>query len=622
MIRKSQNRLWWVVVGIVLLSPSALGQLQIGDNTTLKANATAGLGWTGTYDGNDINSLTYGFNGNVTGDYYDERFLNWTITPYFNQSKLNSNFNSTSSASGVNALANFLSNSRTPVQFTYAFDHNAEGTFNVPGSAGSFRTAGSGQAIGVNASYLPEDWPSIQGVFTHSSSNYDVLGGFGGGTANGTGFGFSSAYNLWDTNLNGSYSRSYNSSESPAFSQSGETVKSSSNQGTLQFAASRRLASWSNGSFSFARTSMVADYAKARTEGTFDTVGGLLSAQATKRLAFNFHANYSSNLSEQFLAAVLSGNNAGATNTEVKGPSVTSSYLNYGVTSGYNITRELTATGGINRQVQGQPGLPDAVSTIMNVGASWSHRLLGGSLGAHYGIAYYFAPVIVRSNNENQTRDSTFTGHNAAVSYGRSFLGFSANGSLSYGRSLTYLLIGYVQSNYAANGSLSRNIASWNFAVSTSYSKAHIETMTLADSSTESYSASISHRGLGLNGNYSRSNGEGLQVGNNIIPNPTGGPFPPLLFKGESYGGGISYRPLRRWMITSSYAKLKYNSIQADQSANNTSEQFFLRSEYHFRQMNFNFGYSHLMQGFGIGTVRPTTIDTVFFGVTRRFDIF
>ena len=29
-----------------------------------------------------------------------------------------------------------------------------------------------------------------------------------------------------------------------------------------------------------------------------------------------------------------------------------------------------------------------------------------------------------------------------------------------------------------------------------------------------------------------------------------------------------------------------------------------------------------LTQGFGVGQVRPTTINTVFFGVSRRFDIF
>jgi hypothetical protein len=607
-------------MGILFLTPLAFAQLQVGDNTTLKANATAGVGWTGTWDGNDMNSLTYGFAGTLSGDYYDERFLNWSISPYLNQSRLNSNFYSTSSATGVSALANFLSSSRTPMQFTYERDHNAEGTFNVPGSTGSYRTVGDGQAVGVTAAYLPEDWPSIQGSFSHSGSSYEIIGNPGGGTAHATAFGLSSAYDLYDTKLSGSYTKSFSSSESPLLGQQGGTLKTDSNQDSLQFGANRRLTSWSNGSFNFGRSHLNAHYVGARTDATFDTLNGLLSAQATKRLSFNFHVNYSSNLSAQFLSDILSGGKAA--NGETKGLSFTSNYLNYGVTSGYNITRELIATGSINHQVQGQPGFPDTTSTIMNAGITWSHQVLGGSFGAHYGVAHYFSPLLVRANDQTVTKDSTFTGQNAAVSYGRTFLGFATSGSFSYGRSLTTLLVGYVQNNYTANGSVSRNVKNWNFAVSTSYSNAHIENITITDSSNNSYAASLSHRSLGLSANYSRGHGSGLQVGNNIIPNPGPGDLPLVLFRGESYGGGLSYRPVRRWTISSTFTKLKYDTLNLGQNSNNTSEQFFLRSEYHFRQMFFNFGYSHLTQGFGVGPVRPATIDTVFFGVSRRFDIF
>jgi hypothetical protein len=615
----TSNRIWLALMGFVLLAPLASAQLQVGDNTTLKANATAGVGWTGTYDGNDISSLTYGFAGNLTGDYYDERFLNWAISPYLNQSKLNSNFYSTSSATGLTALANFLSSSRTPMQFTYSLDHNSEGTFNVPGSTGSYRTVGDDQAIGVSAAYLPEDWPSIQGSFSHSGSNYEIIGNPGGGKAHATAFGLSSAYDLYDTKLSGSYTKSFSNSESPELGTGG-TLKTDSNQDSLQFGASRRLTSWSNGTFNYGRSHLNANYIGARTDATFDTISGLLSAQATRRLSFNFHANYSSNLSAQFLSDVLG--NSKAADGETKGLSFTSNYLNYGVTSGYNLTHDLTATGSINHQVQGQPGFPDVTSTIMNVGLTWAHQILGGSFGAHYGVSHYFSPLLVRANDQTVTKDSTFTGQNAAVSYGRNLLGFATSGSFSYGRSMTTLLVGYIQNNYNANGSVSRNVKNWNVGVSGSYSNAHIENITVTDSSNQSYSASLSHSSLGISANYSRGHGSGLQVGNNIIPGPTPGEFPLVLFNGESYGGGINYRPIRRWTISSTFAKLKYNTINLDQNSRNTSEQFFLRSDYHFRQMDFNFGYSHLKQGFGVGPANPTTIDTVFFGVSRRFDIF
>lgn len=612
------SRLWQVGIVLLLAAPFAFGQLQVGDNTTLKANATAGVGWTNTWDGNDLSSLTYGFSGNVTGDYYDERFLNWTINPYLNQSKLNSNFYSTSSATGVNALVNFLNASRTPIQFSFERDHNAEGTFNVPGSVGSYRTVGNSQAVGLTAAYLPEDWPSIQGTFSHSGSDYEILGNPGAGSAHGTAFGLSSAYDLFDTKLSGSYTKSYTSSESPLLGEQ-EILKTTSNQDNLQFGASRRLASWSSGSFNASRSHLNADYVGAHTDATFNTISGLVSAQATKRLSFNFHANYSSNLSAQFLSQFLNG---GTPKDGTQGLTFTSNYLNYGVTSGYSITRELTATGSINHQVQGQPGFADVSSTIMDTGITWSHKVLGGNLGAHYGVAHYFSPLQVRTNGQTETRESTFTGQNAAVSFGRTFLGFSGSTSFSYSRSLTTLLVGYVQSNYSTNGSLSRNVKYWNFSVSGSYSNAHIEGITISDSANQSYSASLSHKSLGISGNYARGNGSGLQVGSNIIPNPVPGDLPLIVFRGESYGGGLSYRPVRRWTISGSLAKLKYNTINLDQNSRNSSEQFFLRSDYHFRQMFFNFGYSHLTQGFGVGVVRPATIDTVFFGVSRRFDIF
>lgn len=612
-------RIRLALMGILLFAPLTFAQLQLGDNTTLKANATAGVGWTGTYDGNDISSLTYGFSGTLNGDYYDERFLNWSINPFFNQSKLNSNFYSTSSATGVNALFNFLSSSRTPMQFTYTRDHNAEGTFNVPGSTGSYRTVGDDQAIGVTASYLPEDWPTIQGSFSHSGSSYEVIGNPGPGSAHATSFGLSSTYDLYETKLSGSFTKSYTSSDSPLLGDTG-TVKTDNDQDSLQFAAHRRLTSWSSGSFNFSRSHLNADYVGARTDATFDTFSGLFDAQATRRLSFNFHGNYSSNLSAQFLASIL-GSGAGARD-ETKGLSFTSHYLNYGVTSGYSIARNLTATGTINHQVQGQPGFPDTSSTIMNVGITWSHELLGGTFGSHYGIAHYFSPLIKASDGETVIRDSTFTGHNVAVSYGRTFAGFATSGSFSYGRSLTTLLAGYVQSSYTANGSVSRNLKKWNAAINSSYSKAHIENINITDSSNNGYSASLSRNNIGLSANYSRNSGTGVLVGNTIIPNPGPAPLPLVVFSGESYGGGLNYRPIRRWTISGTFSKLKYNTVNLGLKSINTSDQFFLRSDYHFRQMDFNFGYSHLTQGFGVGLVRPDTIDTVFFGVSRRFDIF
>jgi len=203
-------------------------------------------------------------------------------------------------------------------------------------------------------------------------------------------------------------------------------------------------------------------------------------------------------------------------------------------------------------------------------------------------------------------------------------LGFNASGSGSYSRNLTSLLVGYIQSTYSANGSLSRDVLGWNVGLSASYSNSRVDAISFSDSKSTGYSLSLSHKSLGLSGNYSRNKGSGLQVGNIIVPTPVPGPLPQylILFAGEAYGGGVSYRPLRRWTMSGNFTKLKYDTTNLGLNSNNSSEQLYFRTEYHFRQMFFNAGYSHLKQGFGVGAVQPATLDTVFVGVSRRFDFF
>src|SRR2546427_9765261 len=460
--------MWLVLAGLLVFAPCAWTQLQVGENSTLHLNGLASLGYRSVFDSTDTNSLAWGFSGNLTGEYYDPRFLNFSVSPYINQSRLNSTYYSTTTATGVNAVANFLSGSHTPMQFSYERDHNSEGTFNVPGSTGNYKTVGNGQGFGVSASYLPEGWPSLQGNFSHTASSYEIIGMPGTGTTHTNAFGLSAGYELWGTNLSGSYSRAYVDSEHPAFGEPGVILKQHTHQDTLQFAASRRLWDSTTLSANFGRSHIHGDYQDTRTDATFDTVGALLMMKPTPRFGVNFSVNYSSNLSAQFLSGILGGSSgatvgsgAVALKPESQNPTFTSNYLTYGTVASYRATRELTFTGNINRQVQGQPGQPDATSTSMGGGAVWSHEFLGGTLGAHYAIAHYFVP----SHTQSSARSSTFTGHNTGVSYSRRLLGWSGSTSFSYARSLTTFLVGYVQSNYTANVSVSRVIGTWSLGL-------------------------------------------------------------------------------------------------------------------------------------------------------------
>jgi hypothetical protein len=60
-------------------------------------------------------NLNFGGTANVKGCYYDPKFLSFNASPYYNQSRLNSNYNSVFDSSGITASAQFFSGSHTLV---------------------------------------------------------------------------------------------------------------------------------------------------------------------------------------------------------------------------------------------------------------------------------------------------------------------------------------------------------------------------------------------------------------------------------------------------------------------------------------------------------------------------
>jgi hypothetical protein len=641
-----RNWLWlWITLG---LAASAWPQVKVGDST-LSANGNAGVGYTATYDGQDLSTIAFSLNGTVNGTYHDPRFLNWTVSPYLNQSNLNSNYSSYTNASGVSAVANFLSGSRTPISFAYAYDHNTEGNSNVPGQIGPYKTVGNGQTIGMTAAWLPEDLPSIQGGFTHSDTNYQIIGEPESGTADVNAFNIGSSYEIGGTNLFGSYAKTYLNTDAPSFANPGISQYTNANVGTWLFGASRQLTSKSYFSANYSHSNLDATYAGTEAIASFNNVSALVGYNPTERLTLDAHMNYSSNLSAQYFTTIVNAGTpsvsgstaqavspsasagANATTRQQQGLSYTTDYLNYGTTATYLIARNWTVNGTFTRQVQGQPaGLPDVTSNIFGVTTTYTHLLWGGSFGASYGLNYYYAPVFRAAADQpaNAGQNSTFLGQSGAVSYSRVFWGWTGSASGSYARSLTTVLVGYTQYGYTANGSLSRTVGQWNLALSASYANTHVENINISNAISNSYNASLSRRWWGVSGGYSQSSGTGFQIGNVLVPVSVGQVLPQFLvqYNGEAYSVGANIHPVRRWNISGSYSHVRYDSQNISGFAKNFSDQAYVRSEYFWRQLTFNAGYSYISQGLGASLTnpsnRPAQLQTVFFGVTRRFDFF
>lgn len=631
---------------LALLAGNAHGQLQVGDETTLNLIGSASVGYTRSWDGSTSQGAAYGMDAVLSGVYHDTRFLNFSVSPYLNQSNVNSNFNSNSLASGVNAQANFLNDSRTPIQLSYARDYNREGTFNVPGSTGNFVTIGSGQAFSLNAGYLPEDKPSLHGSFAHSSSDYEVVGVPGSGSSHANQVGLSSAYVLWDTNLSASYTKNWINSESPAFGAPGTILGQDTTQDILQISASRPVFNRASLSGGYSRSHVHGNYADSVLDSTYNTLYGNLSVPVGDRFSVSGHANYNSDLSGQFFSNVISGlsGDKGVSQPSAQGTatggnnlSYTTNFLSYGATGSYRWLQNLVTLGSIDHRIQGQSGgLSDFTSTIMQLQTTWTHKLLGGGLGIGYGFSYSFAPLYSFQNNPanpgtyiaTQTGTASFRGNNASVSYGRQFGNWSGSISGSYSQGLTTVVVGYTQTAYTATASVSRNVKYWNVALHSSYSNSHLNGSTLADNRMTNYGGSLSHGSLGISGSYSQSSGNALQVGTGIVPTPipVGGPQNLLIqYHGDSYGVGVGWRPMRRLNFSGAYSHANYttiNPLSGSLPVRSSTEQYFARTEYYFRQLFVYTGYSHVGQGYSQALFVPASYNVYYFGVVRRFNFF
>src|SRR5579863_7502674 len=105
----------------LLLTLPAAGQLRLGESSN-NLNGTLSGGYNGDY-GNLIDSshsMSFGGVGTWSGYYYNPNFLSYTISPYLNQARDNSSFQSISNASGVNFNSSIFAGSKFPGSISYA----------------------------------------------------------------------------------------------------------------------------------------------------------------------------------------------------------------------------------------------------------------------------------------------------------------------------------------------------------------------------------------------------------------------------------------------------------------------------------------------------------------------
>ena len=588
-------------------------QLSIGDNTRLSAGGLFSAGYSGNY-GDSVQSnhgLTWGFDGDINGYYYNPNFLSFNVTPYYNQSRQNSSFQSLTGASGVTGTANLFTGSHFPGSVNYHFDRNTSGTFGLSDQP-NFTTIGRNQGFGINWSALIPGLPTLSVGYSQGGGSGTIFGTDEKSTSHNKILNVHSNYSIAGFDVNGFYDRNQLNSEFPQFLSGAQASVQDSTGHDAGFGVQHRLPL--NGQFfsNFTRSSATAHYASSEAQTanissyTDDIINSGASFHPTQKLSLNISQNYTSNLNG-YLAQTLSGSGAPVVGVSL-GSGSHSSTFGGGVT--YQFTNYLAATGQATYYNQ------------YYFGKSYTGEYLSGtvSYGKRLWDMFTFSGSVIDSNNGQGNNALGFVGN---VNFFHKFQGWRVTGLFSYAQNVQSILVTYTTSYYSYSGNVHRRLPWMGLQWTAAFNGTHSGLTNFQGSSShsEGYSTAISSRKFSLTGDYTSSTGISLLGAGGLVPiSGTPGVNDFITFGGTSYGGGFSFTPMRRLVLSGSYNRAISNTIGETISHNNTAI-YNAQMQYHLRRIGLQAGYTRFDQGISAVGI-PASNTAYFAGVTRWFDFF
>ena len=606
------------LIALLVITPLATAQIQVGENTTMSASGLVTGGYSGDY-GNTINSshgLNVGVNGTINGDYFNPNFLNFVITPYYNQSRADSNYQSLTGASGVTASANIFTGSHFPGSVSYHYDYNDTGTNGLIGTP-NFTTTGTGQGFSVNWSALFNGWPTLSVGYSQGSGNSTVYGTDQESSGHNKNFNLHSGYALAGWRLNAYYDHHSYDSVFPEFLAGEESVSNSSandigvnGQHSLplhgSFAASY---TWSSASSNFLTDTGATTGLPSTTSYTTQTENANASFHPTQKFGFSLNESYTDDLSGYINQAII---NSGG--------------LPVNVNLGSN-SKSLTFNGGANYQI----------SHTMSASVTFNHyqqyyfgeNFNGNYLSANLNYGRKILNMFTLSGgivDSSTGKGDNALGFVANVNYFRRFAGWETSGFFSYAQNVQSLLITYTTSSYNYNARLRHRLpfgVMWIASFNGSHSG--FEQQQNTSNHAEAYSTSFSTRRFTLTGSYLSGYGNSYLGSTGLVPLPPtpGVPVSDLIiYNSSGYGGSVSATPLRRLTISGSYSRGLSNTIGATESRNNT-EIFNAQMQYRLRRISLLAGWTRFSQGISAVNTGPVpTTSSYFVGISRWFNIF
>ena len=598
-----------------MMAQLARAQLGLGENTKLSAGGLASFGYSGDY-GNAIPSdhgLTFGFNGNVNGYYYNPNFLSFSATPYYNQSRADSDYQSLTGAKGVDGTANFFSGSRFPGSVSYHYDADSTSTLGFAGQP-NFTTYGKGQGFGINWAALLPGLPTLSVGYSQGDGHGTLYGTDQQTDSSQRMLNIRSNYNIAGWLLNAGFVHQSFNSEFPGFlAGSGDNREDSSGH-SFDFGGQHRLPMNGSLGINYTRSSFSSDYTSdlgqpGTSANSSNYTDSIESATAifhpTAKMSWSVSQNYTGDLSGYVAQSIANG---GAVPVGVNLGTGSHSFT-VGGGIGYSFTNDLSGSAQATYYDQ------------FYLGQSYSGTYLSGTVTYNKRILdmFTFSASVIDSSTGLGNNALGYAGY---VNYFRRFGRWTTSGQFSYAQNVQTFLITYTTSYYSYSGAASRHLSEhvqWMAGFSGSHSGL---TNDPGDSTRNvSYTSSLSMPRFSVNATFSQARGISLLgAGGLITPTPTPGLTNFILFNGSNYGGGISVVPMKRLSIGGNFSRSISNTLSTLASHNDT-EVFTAQMQYHLRKIGLQAGYLRFSQGISaIGA--PVNTTSFYGGITRWFDFF
>ncbi len=609
---RGHNQIRLLFLGLLALVLPAWAQVKIGEDLSATMSGSIGGGYTGDYGNAQPSDHGFGVNGdaNVSGYFYNPNFLNFFVMPVYNRSQENSGSQSITDATSVSAGAGIFGGSHFPGSVSYGRSFNSSGNYGLPGIPG-FTTTGDSSHFGIGWSELVPGLPPLTAQYYQNSSSSTVLGSTQEENASARNFSLQTQYRLDGWWMTARFNDLTTHTELPSFLTAGEYATSDDNSKTFIFNTSHKLpmkggfvAAYSYGSFN-------GEANGSTTSGSNDEFSGNASFIPWRKLTANFGVDYDTSLTglveQQLVSAgsVAPQVNFGSQSHSLSIYNGENLYIGKGLNVGFYFDR-------LQQEAHGESVAADHFSFIVSYNF---HKPLWGAVNFYVGV-----------NDQTTDAGHQGTGLVAGASFNKRMLGFDWSGSFNYGQDVQTVLATQVTSDYSYLASAKRHLSQhllWN----ANFSGFHSGLSQIAglSSHSEGYGTNLMYKGYSAGATYSTAYGTALVTANGLVPTPvtiapvlSGNQY--LLDNASSYTISVTANPVNRFSTTANYTKGLFNTTTPAGYTASSSSTFTVYTQYYFRKVSFNAGYSHLMQGVGTSTGSlPADFSSFFVGMQRWF---